>query len=137
LVTEGRVQIEAASAGGTERSAETPIIEMGQRAVVPLGPAATARTLVSSLSAKEVDERLAWQPRLLDFNGQPLSVIVATFNRHNPLRLLIADTSLSGIKLSAAFRSDNVAGFVRLMEAEFGMRAEWRGDNEIALSRAR
>jgi transmembrane sensor len=40
------------------------------------------------------------------------------------------------MRLSAAFRSDNVEGFVRLMESDFGMRAEWRSEREIVLRRA-
>ena len=44
---------------------------------------------------------------------------------------------VTGIRLSASFRSDNVEGFVRLMVSDFGMRAEWRSENEIVLRQAR
>ncbi|MES2692250.1 MAG: FecR domain-containing protein [Verrucomicrobiota bacterium] len=140
VVTEGRVRVDApgaAQAQGAAAMAVTPIVEVGQRAVVPLGRAVHAAAQVVTLSAAEMEARLAWQPRMLDFNGEPLTQIVAAFNRHNPVQLAIADPALQSLRLSAAFRSDNVAGFVRLMEAEFGMRAEWRGETKIALTRAK
>ena len=49
----------------------------------------------------------------------------------------LTDAKLAGQRLSATFRSDNVEGFVRLMESDFGMKAEWRADDEIVLTRAR
>ena len=68
--------------------------------------------------------------------GSPaLAEIVAEFNRRNPVRLTLTDAKLAGQRLSATFRSDNVEGFVRLMESDFGMKAEWRADDEIVLTR--
>jgi transmembrane sensor len=60
---------------------------------------------------------------------------VAEFNRRNPVRLVLADEALRSLRLSATFRSDNVEGFVRLMESDFRMQLVRRGD-EIVLSRA-
>jgi transmembrane sensor len=88
---------------------------------------------VVQLSAGEVERLLAWQPRLLDFTAQPLSDILAEFNRHNQVQLTIADPDLATLRISASFSSDNIEGFVRLLEASFDMRAERRGVNEIML----
>jgi ferric-dicitrate binding protein FerR (iron transport regulator) len=52
------------------------------------------------------------------------------------VQLTVGDPVLGAVRLSATFRSDNVEGFVRLMESDFGMRAEWRGEREIVLRRA-
>lgn len=52
------------------------------------------------------------------------------------MQLVVADPGLRALTLSATIRSDNVAGFVRLMESDFGMTAGWRGDSEIVLRRA-
>jgi ferric-dicitrate binding protein FerR (iron transport regulator) len=46
------------------------------------------------------------------------------------------DALLADMRLSATFRSDNVEGFVRLMESNFDLRAEWRG-SEIVLRQAK
>jgi hypothetical protein len=40
---------------------------------------------------------------------------------------------VGALRLSLSFRSDNMDGFVRLMETQFGLRAERRGDAEIVL----
>jgi len=92
---------------------------------------------VNSLAEAELAARLAWQPRLLDFTDAPLAEIVTEFNRRNPAQLAVGDPALGAMRLSAAFRSDNVEGFVRLMESDFGMRAEWRSEREIVLRRAK
>ena len=38
---------------------------------------------VASVSAAEIEQLLAWQPRLLDFTAAPLRTVVAEFNRRN------------------------------------------------------
>jgi transmembrane sensor len=112
------------------------LISAGERTVVSLVPNAPAPE-VTTLSSAEIEARLAWQPRLLDFTNAPLPEIVAEFNRGNPVRLTLGDASLHALRLSATFRSDNVEGFVRLMVSDFGMRAERRGEAEILLSRVK
>lgn len=72
---------------------------------------------------------------MLDFTDAPLAEIVAEFNRRNPVRITLSGPELARMRLSATFRSDNVEGFVRLMESDFEMRADWRGDGEIVLRR--
>tara|TARA_B110000467_G_C18318544_1_gene483388 strand:- start:2009 stop:2278 length:270 start_codon:yes stop_codon:yes gene_type:complete len=83
-----------------------------------------------------MDRELGWQPRMLDFDDTPMSEIVLEFNRRNQVQLKLGDSSLEDIRFSNYIWSDNVEGFVRLMESNFGMRAEWRGSNEIVLREA-
>ena len=59
------------------------------------------------------------------------------FNSSNPIQVVLDDPSLESISLSSSFWSDNVEGFVRLMESSFGMEAEWRGSREIVLQKAK
>lgn len=133
VVTEGRVKVEPPAAAAVR---DETFVSVGQSAVVPLASAA-ATPQVATLTAAELDTRLAWRPRLLDFTNEPLAAIVAEFNRRNPVQLVLADPALEAVRLSASFRSDNVEGFVRLMESDFGMKAEWRGEKTVALSRAK
>jgi transmembrane sensor len=63
--------------------------------------------------------------------------VIAEFNRVNELQLRLGDATLDGLELSASFRSDNVEGFVRLLEVGFRIRADRRGDREILLEPAR
>ncbi len=133
LVTEGRVQVTPPLAARAA-SLPVPFVEAGQRTVVSLDAAAPAPQ-VSPVSAEEEARALAWRPRLLDFNDEPMAAIVTEFNRRNPVRLVIADQALASLRLSVTFRSDNVEGFVRLLEADYDVRADWRSETEIALRR--
>lgn len=129
VVSEGRVNVDAPARAATS-------LAVGQSAVVAL-TAAGAPPQIATLSADEIAARLAWQPRLLDFTDAALAEIVAEFNRRNPVQLTVGEPALGAMRLSATFRSDNVEGFVRLMESDFGMRAEWRSEREIELRQAK
>jgi transmembrane sensor len=134
VVSEGRVKLEPPPVGTVAR--EATVLSVGESAVVSLGASALVPQ-VTALAEPELAARLAWRPRLLDFTDAPLAEIVTEFNRRNPAQLAVGDPALGAMRLSAAFRSDNVEGFVRLMESDFGMRAEWRSEREIVLRRAR
>ena len=105
-----------------------------QRAVVSTAPSPAAPE-VATLTPGEIARVLAWQHRLLNFTATPLGDIVAAFNRRNATQLVLADPGLAALRVNASLRSDNVSGFVKLLETGFGVRAERRGENEILLSR--
>jgi transmembrane sensor len=129
LVTEGRVQVERPAAP----LATTPLIDAGHRVVVPLTGEAPAA--IAPVTRAEIDRALLWQPRLLEFAATPLAEVAAEFNRRNRIQLVVADDALRALPIGASFRSDNLDGFVRLLEASFGVAAE-RSDGAITLRRA-
>jgi len=140
LVTEGRVGVTTGNTAADATTAPPPTLaeplhlDAGQRAVVPL--TTTDHPIkVATLTGGEIERLLDWQPRLLDFTATPLSTIVSEFNRRNAVRLVLADGGMDAVRISATFRSDNVEGFVNLLEAGFGIRAERAGDT-ITLRRA-
>ncbi len=136
LVTRGMVRV-APTASPSNR-AELPagsLVERGQKATVHLR-SETPQVEVITLSEPEIEEATLWQPRLLDFDAAPLGEIVDAFNRCNPIQVVIGDPSLNTVNLSSSFWSDNVEGFVRLMESSFGMETEWQGSREIVLRSA-
>jgi len=128
-VTEGRVKIGRST--GAEIVSETDLIA-GELAVVPLGPAPAA---VHPLQPEQMAEQLAWQSTRFDFASLPLAAVVAQFNRYNSVQLVIADPALATLPIVATFRSDNVDGFVRLLEASARVEAERSGE-KILLRRA-
>lgn len=138
LVTAGQVVVQPvvptsallATAGG--QVAENALLAIGECAYVPLQPGSSPLA-IQRLSPAEIEARLAWQPRRLEFTRTPLPDIVAEFNRRNPVRLTLANDALADLRLSLTFRSDNVEGFVRLLVSTFGVRAEWREPHEILL----
>jgi transmembrane sensor len=142
LVTEGRVRVSEASAGPEargeigDRPSLVPLLEAGQRAVVSLAAQPEAPQ-IATLTTSEIERVLAWQHRMLEFTAAPLGEVVAEFNRRNATQIVVGDPELAAIRISASFRSDNIDGFVRLVEMGFGARADRSGANEIRLRRAR
>lgn len=131
LVTEGRVRVDPPAAAAAASVA--PDVSAGQRVVVALtGGAAPVLTAVSD---EEIARRLAWQPRLLDFSATPLAEVAAEFNRRNRTQLVLADPALRAMPIVASFRSDNLDGFVRMLEISAGVSAERTGDT-VVLRRA-
>lgn len=133
LVTSGRVQVapppvrESAHAA-TVAATVIPVLEAGDSVVVPLAATAANLPQVTRLTQTEVARQLIWQPKLLDFRSTPLAEVVAEFNRHGGPRIVIADPQLESLPVVLSFRSDNVEGFVRLLEMTAEVRAERRGD---------
>ena len=145
LVTEGHVQVDSPPAATTapeshrERTPQPPLIpllEAHQRAVVSLSPQPEPPR-IATLTPGEIARVLSWQHRLLNFTATPLSDIVAEFNRRNVAQLVLIDSELASVRISASIRSDNIDGFLRLLEAGFDARAERRGESEILLRKAR
>ena len=139
LVTEGHVQVEpvaaiprASSSPSSGQSEPTrPILTAGERVVVPADAPAGTRIVPTPVSSAEIDRTLAWQPRLLEFASEPLSVVVAAFNRYNTVQLQIADPELVDLPIVATFRSDNLDGFVRLLSATAGVKVERTRDTVV------
>jgi transmembrane sensor len=138
LVTEGTVHLSQPPASPHAAAEPPPVLaalSVGQRTVIAVAPA-IAPPAVVPVSAPEIDRLLDWRPRLLDFESTPLAEAVEIFNRANPVRLVIADEELRTVPIVASIRSNNLEGFVRMLEATVGVRAE-RRSGEIVLRRAR
>ena len=131
VVTEGRVRVDPPAAAAALQ--QVPDVAAGQRVVVAL--AGGQISAVTTISPDEMARRLAWQPRLLDFSATPLEAVAAEFNRRNRTQLVLADPALRLMPIVASFRSDNVDGFVRMLELSAGVSAERNGDL-IVLRRA-
>ena len=150
LVTEGTVHVSqqtvvvtptstatGASAGAAPTAAPVVLAALtaGQRTVIPVATV-IAPPVVVPASVPEIARLLDWQPRLLDFESTPLAEVVETFNRRNSLRLVLGDDGLRALPIVASIRSDNVEGFVRLLEGTMGVRADRTTAGEIVLRRA-
>ena len=136
IVTEGIVNVKpSASLYGAEQSLADSYLEIGQRARVNLRSEVPV-VEVTSIETGEIDVAHLWRPRLLDYDEIRLGDLIEEFNRSNPIQIALVDPSLAEVSLSSSFWSDNVEGFVRLMESSFGMEAEWRGSREIVLREA-
>ena len=137
LVTEGTVDVRTPKPAhpGEREAVEAARVEAGHRCVVSLAP--DAAPAVVAVTPEDTVRLLAWQPTVLDFAEAPLSAIIAEFNRRNaPFQISVDDPALADLPLSASLRSDNVEGFLRLLEGGFGIEVE-RSGNVISLHRPR
>ena len=124
IVTEGTVAVET----GLQEETPEPYLEANHRAVVSFNSNAPD-VEIEELQDNFLETELLWIPKLIDFEDVPLRVIVDEFNRRNPVNIVIHNPELEELHLSSVFWSDNVAGFVRLLEVKFGIQAV-AGDQE-------
>lgn len=145
VVTEGRVAV--SSEVGDQRSEDKgPATEIGTQQPEPDTPASAFRPLSSgifldaghrvmvdtafkselaaqviSMSSAELMERVAWRLPRLEFTDTTIAEAVTLFNRNNRMQLRIAGEDLARLRVSGVFRSDNIEGFVGLLEKSFGV----------------
>ena len=134
VVAEGRVAVDREAEAHSNPMAS--VLDARQRVVVPLRETGLGPPAVT-MSETELATRLVWQPRMLDFTDVPLASVVEELNRRNPVQLIPESAALRELRVNASIRSDNVEGFVRLLESSFDLRAEWRSETEIVLRRVR
>jgi len=131
LVTQGSVQVSPLSGNPSAPAVEPQFVAAGERTTVSLvSPQISA---VSAVTPDEMARVLSWQPKQLEFDDTPLAQVVAVFNQSNRVKLVIDDPDLAALPIGASLRSDNVDGFVRVLESGFQIRAERRSDNVIVL----
>jgi len=142
LVTEGRVRVDDAVSGhsllahapdvdsATMDAFGAPVLTANQKVVVARpAPAARVEAVLpasagAAVSSEEVRRELAWREGRLEFELAPLRGIVAEFNRYNRHQLAIADPDLAAKCFGGSFRSDDPAGFVRMLHDNYGVRVE-------------
>jgi transmembrane sensor len=62
---------------------------------------------------------------------------VAQLNRHNRIQLVIGDPATAALRIGGRIRADNEAGFLRLLDSSFGVKAQAQGDDELVLSKSK
>ncbi len=136
IVSEGKVQLESASAGDAmdEAVGGSSFLTAGQKASVQWGESEATFT-IETLDKQDLASALNWQPRMLKFRSASLFEIIQGFNQHNQIQVVLGDPELESLVLTSAFWSDNVEGFIRLMESNYGIRASWIDRHVIRLGR--
>ncbi len=151
LVTEGRVDVRETHEGRSliaapaERPAPAgdadavPVLTAGQRMrVTGIATADGVRPVSAApevMPAPEVERRLAWRERRLEFGPTPLAELLAEFNRYSARRLVIVDPAIERTSVGGAFRTGDAETLVQLLETNFDIAAERHGD-EIRLRRS-
>ena len=136
-MTEGKVKVLSQSHLNTDNKILVPMLAAGEKAVVQLANlTSVSLPVVTPLTQDEVNRQLDWQAPRLNFHETTLADAVAEFNRLNIHRqIVIADPSINTIKIGGTFRSDNVEGFVRLLNTTLGIKSDMSQKDRVSLSR--
>ncbi|MDE0769354.1 MAG: FecR domain-containing protein [Opitutaceae bacterium] len=128
LVTEGVVRVDWNETGAPAMEKSNPIFRPpevieNQRAIISLD-SENSISQIETVSKKAVEAKLIWKHEMLEFEATPLSEAVLEFNRRNRDQIEIADSSLGRELIDGSFRSDNVDGFVALLEISANIKVE-------------
>ncbi len=134
VVTEGLVAVDQPASADRAQSQTMAMVEAGHRAVIGTGG---DNVEVTSVEADELSARLVWRVPRFEFSGTSLGEVLPLFNEHNTMQLILADQALASVRLSGIIRADNVGSLLRLLEDNYGIHAERRGEVEIRLHASR
>lgn len=127
MVSEGRVRMERSGSSGTQ----IPTADLTAGSIARSDGAALQ---IQKRAPSEVERYLSWRGGFLVFEGTPLADAVAEFNRYSTRKIVIEDARLAGMFIDGNFRSDNVDGFIRLLETGFPVEIERAGDRIVVRS---
>ena len=134
VVTEGKVRV-----GEQGRRSEHPVLaELSAGEQVRVAPAQRGeKPAVRKLEPAAIQEALAWQSPRMVFVDTPLAAVVARFNRHSRVQLVIGDAALGDKRVGGIFLAEHVEAFVRLLEENGGLVADRSQPGRIVLRQAR
>jgi len=145
VVTEGKVKVTApqpnsvatpVSATAKIILAEPSYVIAGQRAVVNLAAAITQSIVtVSEVPALQLAEALAWREPLLRLGGATLAELMVEFERQTGRRMVLVDPVLSDLRVGGRFHSDDLDGFIRILEQNYGLKSEHATDGSLLLGK--
>ncbi len=137
-VLEGRVaiaRVSDSSGGGIGEDGSSPTDMPTERS--PLYASAGEQVILTAQAASkpahpDLAAATAWRERTLVFSSSPLVVVVDEYNRYHEKRLRVADSALSGLKISGVFSAADAASLIAFLKAQPNIEVEDK-DTEIVL----
>ena len=134
LVNQGLVEVRAGSARpggfdpfGRASHRRTQNLSAGERLSIE-----GADIEVSSVSAAEIADALAWRHGALVFDNEPLAQAVAEVGRYTRARILLK-SGVGGLRISGRFMTDDVPGFFKALATALPVRVTQTGRNLITV----
>jgi transmembrane sensor len=124
-VTEGSVQVTPRGAQGS------PQVLVAGDQLTSLDGAVS----MSALSARSLDDTLAWRKGMIVCDGMPLSEAVARFARYNGLKIAVT-AGAARQKIGGIFRIDDPGSFYDDLESVYKVRVTRESDGSAKLSSA-
>lgn len=133
-VLEGRVAVEGETPRrGLDGDVEVAMIDKPIVELAAGDQAAVARQAPIRKAPANTEKTIAWRERRLIFENQPLSEVVAEFNRYNRRQLVIQDMNLANERVSAVFDADQPEALVRFLTRNSPVQAIDSGDQRLIL----
>ncbi len=134
VVRRGAGEMEVALLKGraalSTQGAQTAMLSPGDDAL-----ATPASVSVIRKTPQELADALAWRRGMLVFRNTRLADAVKEVNRYSTTKLVIADPSIAGVKISANLKTDDFGGFLQFAESVLRLRADRQG-GVVLISRA-
>ncbi|HEX3950290.1 MAG TPA: FecR domain-containing protein [Steroidobacteraceae bacterium] len=105
------------------------ILIPGQRLVI-------SRHHAPAVDRPELSRVTAWERGRVEFDATPLEDATAEMNRYTVTRVIVPDAEVAQLRIGGVFRAGDSDGFVKIVTAAFGLRAE-RNGADIVLSRSK
>jgi transmembrane sensor len=77
---------------------------------------------ITSVSPRQIADDLAWREGAVVFQGEPLSQALAEVGRYTQAHVVLAGPQLASLKISGRFRTNDVPGFFRALQAALPVR---------------
>lgn len=136
IVTEGIISIASESTPLKKAPKSSPVsaahaakrVIQGQRALVTSErPSSAPEIEVSTPASGTVEHALNWYRSLLTIEAECLESIASSFEQKTGYRLVIADPDLKQLQFGGRFPSDDVIGFLNILDTGYGI--PWKKGN--------
>ncbi len=135
IVTEGRVQVKAASDKTVAPNAKSlekaiQILNQGER----LSVHASQPTAVEAIAAAVISDRLSWRNGNLVFRGERLQDALHELSRYTPDRFRVADSRINELRIAGLYKAGDVDGLLLALKENFNITNSRSNDGVIELS---
>lgn len=89
---------------------------------------------VTSVSANELNRKLAWRNGMVAYSGESLSYVVADIGRYTDIMIEITDPVLRDRRVAGYFRVGDVEALLDTLEINFDVRVDRLSDSHVRLS---
>lgn len=119
-VVEGRVRVDPVDA---PRPTPPAVLTPGQIAI-----AKGAATLVTPKTVAAAQSELSWRQGMLVFDQYTVERAAEEFNRYNRRKIIVTSPEAGAIRIGGTFETDNIDGFVELLQQGYGLKIEKTDD---------
>ena len=134
-IKEGRVELKSfhggtRNEGNQNMSLFSTVVNTSQTAIVD-----RRKHVLKHNTKEEIERKLAWREGLIIFSGEPLNRVVEEISRYIPVKFVITDPELNGVRIGGIFRIGDTAAMLDILETGFDVNISRSGNNLVYLSR--